>query len=587
MEEGTRQRKKVRANPYAGVSTSGNKRDHNKRKPPHRQSTRLASIPTFAWDLLTCSLMVLYLILAPYTKVEESFNLQATHDLIFHGVNNVTSYDHLEFPGVVPRTFLGPLALWAANLPLKHFLVPTVFPKATPFIYQYIVRGLLGLGVVTSLGMLRRSVSRVWGRAVASWFSLFTIVQFHLLFWASRTLPNVFALVLVNIAFSFWITGSMPTLGSRKHSTTFIPFLAFATTVFRAELAPLSAFILLTELIHRRFRLTDALLVGTISSIVVIAASIIVDSHFWLTPYFYPELRVLLFNTVEHGSVAYGVSPWHSYFTNLIPRIAPQTLPLALYATLADRSIRRFMVPVLLFIAAYSFLGHKEWRFVIYAVPILNIAAAIGVEKSWGGRGDIMDRLLGRAGKSLVMASLLLSAATTAFSVFVSVYNYPGGEALARVHMLEGVGVGGVLQSGQENANLGRNHHGAPYVHMDACVAMTGASRFGEIGRNLGWMYSKNESHVLPTDYDAAGYTHVLTCSPQMLVDTGHWVAVDVVEGYDGLKRADGGLKGWARRTVKSSMLGKFSLDGKRGYLGVEIPIWIRLAEKVWILKKI
>lgn len=68
--------------------------------------------------------ILLYLAVAPYTKVEESFNIQATHDILTYGLpikqagsNLRAQYDHHTFTGPVPRTFVGPLALAAVSWP--------------------------------------------------------------------------------------------------------------------------------------------------------------------------------------------------------------------------------------------------------------------------------------------------------------------------------------------------------------------------------------------------------------------------------------------------------------------------------------
>jgi alpha-1,6-mannosyltransferase len=74
-----------------------------------------------------------HLLAAPYTKVEESFSLQATHDILRHGLptKNITAqlaaeYDHFSFPGAVPRSFIGPLVLAGLSKPFISVFGGTV-----------------------------------------------------------------------------------------------------------------------------------------------------------------------------------------------------------------------------------------------------------------------------------------------------------------------------------------------------------------------------------------------------------------------------------------------------------------------------
>ncbi|CAG8450335.1 3620_t:CDS:2 [Gigaspora rosea] len=324
------------------------------------------------YDFLLGCLITLHLLLCPFTKVEESFNLQASHDIMEFGISleALKKYDHFEFPGVVPRTFVGPLLLSLVSWPTSKTL-ELLIPHLNKFTRQYIVRFFLGISTSFALSYFRSYIAKYFGYRVSIAFGILSACQFHTIFWASRTLPNMFAFPLVIFSYSYWIS-AINSSESNPKLLSMIYYMTFTAVIFRFEVGVLLAIIVLLELWIGTLKFFDTLRVGIISGVISLGVSCFIDTYFWQTRLMWPEGYVFYFNAILGKSVEWGVLPFNAYFTTFLPRLLLMSLPLCIFSVFSDLRTRRFLTPILAFIGGFSFLGHKEWRFIIYVSKYVN-----------------------------------------------------------------------------------------------------------------------------------------------------------------------------------------------------------------------
>ena len=383
----------------------------------------------------------------------------------------------------MPRSFVGPL------------LLATVMWPASVLSYMTGDSTHAQLGLRMGLAACTAGALVVWVYAVfptqrtpRRLFVLLTASQFHLPFWAGRTTPNSVALPLVLIALALVVR--------RRRMYVGLALLAATAVVLRLELLGLAIPCYLAAWIAFDRPLVHLVPLGLTSCVAGVALSILVDSYFWQGPFLWPEGDALLFNVVEGHSAEWGIAPWSMYMTQALPRLLAAGLPMAALGAivyLRDRTTALLAWIAGVHVALLSALPHKEWRFILYTVPLWNALAARG-----------MHRCLAYPGGILVAGGVLaISAAQCVLSLAASAHNYPGGAALALLH---------------------ERVRGAAHVHIDTLSAMTGVSLFQSKhlarasaswvpSQAPAWIYNKTESPQL----DLCLFTHMLSeraCPP-------------------------------------------------------------------------
>ncbi|XP_028074044.1 dol-P-Man:Man(7)GlcNAc(2)-PP-Dol alpha-1,6-mannosyltransferase isoform X2 [Camellia sinensis] len=475
-----------------------------------RESSKFLEL--YGYDLLLGSIAAFYVFMVPYTKVEESFNVQATHDVLYHR-HHLENYDHLDFPGVVPRTFIGAALVSILASPIVSAMSLLHCPKIFSL---FAVRLVLGSIILLTLRFFRIQIRNKFGCQVEAFFVILTAIQFHVLFYCTRPLPNILALGLVNLAYGnwlkgnfyaalnclleyyklcFWITSRLMDHGHNQlyptlNMSSLILLLSaqrlcslwcslcccsqygniFATIIFRCDilllLCPLGLELLLTKSIS----LWKAIKCCIGAALFCIGLTVLVDSIMWRR-LLWPEFEVLWFNSILNRSSEWGTHPFYWYFTSALPRSLLAAYPLFLIAVFLDRRILFYILPVFSFVLLYSKLPHKELRFIISSVPMFNLSAAIAASRIYNNRRKNFWNLL----YVVLLGLLMISLGYTIITFMASYENYPSGYALRDLH---------------KNGCL-TNNSNEQWVHIDTFSAMNGISRFCE--NDFPWRYSKEE----------------------------------------------------------------------------------------------
>ena len=359
-----------------------------------------------------------------------------------------------------------------------------------------VVRAILGLLNAILLMKLRDSVNKVTLNkrlrgSIGFWFMFLLFTQFHLLNYCSRTLPNFIALPVVLMGLSKIVEGDVSGL----------VWLSFAGIVFRLEVGLFGGLIALVSSLRfnqSKIHISIIMLVG--GTILGLLATVVVDSYFW-GRLVVPEVESFVFNIADAKSAEWGVELWSAYFQLYLFKLF--RLPIILLSSFrrfyntdptydgltnlkravshpARHSLRILNDSSMLYLAVMSFQPHKEWRFIIYVVPVFTLqAATVLTQISSDTRLIPNAKLTNKWIMLFFIAISLLAAASSLFVGYISSFTYPGGVALNQVNF-------DFLPILKKRPIM---------VHMDVASCMSGINRFGELHNGL-VHYDKTESKV-------------------------------------------------------------------------------------------
>ncbi|XP_021355210.1 GPI mannosyltransferase 3-like [Mizuhopecten yessoensis] len=262
---------------------------------------------------------------------------------------------------------------WEWRQGIRSYFYPTIFA----FLYKTLA--VLGLdhrllliklprilqGVIAALGdlYLFKLSWKISDRATAQWTLLCQILSWFTLYCCTRTLSNCMETVVITMALYYF-----PWPNIKGSSVPKFVALAAMSVLIRPTAVVIWILMCSWHLQNNQQRLQKDLKHYFIIGSVCFLGSTFLDCAYhgdWIVVHY----NFLEFNVLHGGGSIYGTHPWHWYLTQGYPVImSTHLLPFIVGAYKAKNKVLLFLIIWTIF--AYSFIAHKEFRFLMPILPI-------------------------------------------------------------------------------------------------------------------------------------------------------------------------------------------------------------------------
>ncbi|KAK3089704.1 hypothetical protein FSP39_005759 [Pinctada imbricata] len=314
----------------------------------------MSSEKTLLLGLIALRVSNALLIQTAYVPDEYWQSVEVAHQMVF-GYGYLTWEWRTAIRGYIYPSIFALLYKVLAIFSLDHRLLLIKLPR--------VLQGLLAAWGDLYLYKLSRKLS---DRATAQWTLFCQVISWYTLYSCTRTLTNSVETVLVTIAMYYFPWPNIKS-NSRSGTSKFVCFMVLSI-IIRPTAAIIWVLMCSWHLQQNTTKLWKIIKTYLKYGSIMLLVSILLDRYFY-GQWTLVQYNFLEFNVLRGGSAMFGTHPWHWYVSQGYPAImTTHLLPFILGVWRAKNKV--LLLLIIWTIILYSFLAHKEFRFLHPILPL-------------------------------------------------------------------------------------------------------------------------------------------------------------------------------------------------------------------------